>query len=161
MLLQNVFAPGSIKIGLESEDKDELFEELVDMLAKEGGRSFPRSAVLAAVKDREDKMSTGIKRGIALPHGKAEGLAGLSGALGISRRGIEYASLDGEPVYLVFMLVSAPKESELHLAALKRLAILLDDPEFYTDLLKADTPDRANAIIRNYETRLIDLHPGR
>jgi PTS system nitrogen regulatory IIA component len=161
MLLQNVFAHGSIKIGLESEDKDELFEELVDMLAKEGGRSFPRSAVLAAVKDREDKMSTGIKRGIALPHGKAEGLPGLMGALGISKRGIEYASLDGEPVYLVFMLVSNPKDSELHLAALKRLAVLLDDPEFYTDLIKADSPDRANAIIRNYETRLIDLHPGR
>jgi len=161
MLLQNVFAPGCIKIGLESEDKDELFEELVDMLAKEGGSDFPRSAVLAAVRDREDKMSTGIKRGIALPHGKADGLVGLMGALGISKRGIEYASLDGEPVYLVFMLVSPPQESELHLAALKRLAVLLDDPEFYTDLLKADSPERANAIIRNYETRLMDLHPGR
>jgi PTS system fructose-specific IIC component/PTS system nitrogen regulatory IIA component len=161
MFLQKVFSPVSIKIGLESEDKDELFEELVDMLAKEGGRNFPRSAVLAAVRDREDKMSTGIKRGIALPHGKAEGLTGLIGALGISKRGIEYASLDGEPVYLVFMLVSSPKDSELHLAALKRLAVLLDDPEFYTDLIQADSPDRANAIIRNYETRLIDLHPGR
>jgi PTS system fructose-specific IIC component/PTS system nitrogen regulatory IIA component len=161
MLLQNVFAPGCIKIGLESEDKDELFEELVDMLAKEGGSDFPRSVVLTAVRDREDKMSTGIKRGIALPHGKADGLVGLMGALGISKRGIEYASLDGEPVYLVFMLVSPPQESELHLAALKRLAVLLDDPEFYTDLLKADSPERANAIIRNYETRLMDLHPGR
>ena len=100
MLLQQVFAPGSIKIGLESEDKDELFEELVDMLAKEGGRDFPRASVLAAVREREDKMSTGIKKGIALPHGKAEGLIGICGALGISRRGIEYASLDGEPVYL-------------------------------------------------------------
>jgi nitrogen PTS system EIIA component len=161
MLLQNVFAPLSIKIGLESEEKDELFEELVDMLAKEKGRSFPRSAVLAAVRDREGKMSTGIKRGIALPHGKAEGIEGLCGALGISKRGIDYASLDGEPVYLVFMLISSPKEAELHLAALKRLAVLLDDPEFYGDLLRSDSPERANAIIRNYETRLIDLNPGR
>jgi PTS system fructose-specific IIC component/PTS system nitrogen regulatory IIA component len=161
MLLQRVFAPGSIKIGLESEDKDELFEELVDMLAKEEGREFPRSSVLAAVKEREDKMSTGIKKGIALPHGKAEGISGLSGALGVSKRGIEYSSLDGEPVYLVFMLISSPKDSELHLAALKRLAVLLDDPEFYTDLLQAESPERANSIIRNYETRLIDLNPGR
>jgi nitrogen PTS system EIIA component len=160
MLLQKVFAHSSIKIGLESEDKDELFEELVDMLAKEGGRDFPRAAVLSAVRDREAKMSTGIKRGIALPHGKAEGLPGLMGAFGISKRGIEYASLDGEPVYLVFMLVSGPKDSELHLAALKRLAILLDDPEFYTDLIKSEAPERAFAIIRNYETRLIDLRPG-
>ena len=161
MLLQNIFAPGSIKIGLESEDKDELFEELVDMLAKEGGRNFPRSAVLAAVKDREGKMSTGIKRGIALPHGKAEGISGLYGALGVSKHGIDYVSLDGEPVYLVFMLVSSPKDSELDLAALKRLAVLLDDPEFYGDLLRSDSPARANAILKNYETRLIDLSPGR
>jgi PTS system fructose-specific IIC component/PTS system nitrogen regulatory IIA component len=106
-------------------------------------------------------MSTGIKRGVAIPHGKAEGLPGLAGALGISRRGIEYASLDGEPVYLVFMLVSDPKDSDLHLAALKRLAILLDDPEFYTELINAETPERAAAILRNYETRLIELRPGR
>jgi len=161
MLLQRVFAPSRIKIGLESEDKDELFEELVDVLAREGGREFPRASVLAAVRDREDKMSTGIKKGIALPHGKAEGLTGLSGALGISNRGIEYSSLDGEPVYLVFMIVSSPKDSELHLAALKRLAVLLDDPEFYTELLRADSAERANSIIRNYETRLVDLAPGR
>jgi nitrogen PTS system EIIA component len=161
MLLQRVFAPGRMKIGLESQDKDELFEELVDLLAKDGGRDYPRVSVLTAVREREDKMSTGIKKGIALPHGKAEGLSGLSGALGISRRGIEYASLDGEPVYLVFMLVSSPRDSELHLAALKRLAILLDEPEFYTDLLRADTPERASSIIRNYESRLVDLNLGR
>jgi PTS system fructose-specific IIC component/PTS system nitrogen regulatory IIA component len=159
MLLQRVFAPGRIKIGLESEDKDELFDELVDLLSKEGGREFPRAAVLAAVREREDKMSTGIKKGIALPHGKAEGLSGLSGALGISRKGIEYSSLDGEPVYLVFMLISAPKDSELHLAALKRLAILLDEPEFYTELLLSDSPERASSIIRNFESRLIALNP--
>ena len=161
MLLQQVFAPGRIKIGLESEDKDELFEELVDMLASDGGETFPRAAVLAAVREREDKMSTGIKKGIALPHGKAEGLPELTGAIGISARGIDYGSLDGEPVYLVFMIVSSPSDSESHLTALKRLAILLDDPEFYTDLLRADSPARANSIIRNYETRLIDLNPGR
>jgi nitrogen PTS system EIIA component len=161
MLLHNVFAPGCVKIGLESEDKDEVFEELVDVLARQGGREYPRQAVLAAVRDREDKMSTGIKKGIALPHGKAEGVSGISGAIGISRRGIDYASLDGEPVYLVFLLVSSPKDSELHLAALRRLAVLLDDPEFYTDLLRADSPERASAIVRNYETRLIDLKPGK
>jgi len=161
MLLQNVFAPDCVKIGLESEDKDEVFEELVEVLARQGGEGFPRAAVLQAVKDREEKMSTGIKRGIALPHGKAAGLEGIRGVLGISKRGIDYAALDGEPVFLVFLLVSSQADSELHLAALKRLAILLDDPEFYADLLKADSPVRANAIIRNYETRLVDLKAGR
>ncbi len=161
MLLSQVFSPSRIKIGLESEDKAELFEELVDVLAREGGREFPRESVLEAVREREDKMSTGITRGIALPHGKAEGIQGISGVLGVSKRGIEYAALDGQPVYLVFLLVSSIKESELHLAALKRLAVILDDPEFYTELLKADSSARANAIIKNFEARFVDLSPGR
>lgn len=155
MLLQQVFTPGRIKIGLESEEKDELFEELVDLVASHDKRAFPRIAVLAAVRDREGKMSTGIKKGIALPHGKAEGVEGLVGAIGVSRRGIDYAALDGEPVYLVFLLVSSPNESELHLRALKRLARLLDDAEFYTELVACETSEQAFGVIKNYEDLLI------
>jgi PTS system nitrogen regulatory IIA component len=161
MLLKEIFAASRIKIGVESEDKDELFEELVDVLARDGGRAFPRTAVLAAVRDRERKMSTGIKKGIALPHGKVEGLSGIAGAMGLSRRGIEYESLDGQPVYIVFMLVSSPKESELHLAALKHLATLLDDPEFYTELVRAESSERANALISTFEERLSNGKAGR
>jgi mannitol/fructose-specific phosphotransferase system IIA component (Ntr-type) len=151
MLLQQVFTPSRIKVGLESEDKDELFEELVDVLARDAGKDLPRAAVLAAVRDREEKMSTGIKKGIAVPHGKAEGVSGLIGAIGISRSGIDYAALDGEPVYIVFLLVSPPEASVLHLGALKRLAKLLDDPEFYTELIRAKNADQAFAVIRNHE----------
>lgn len=154
MLLQQIFLPTRIKIGVESEEKDELFEELVELVARNDGKDFPRGAVLAAVREREEKMSTGIKKGIALPHGKAEGVQGIVGALGVSRRGIDYDALDGEPVYLIFLLVSSFKESELHLRALKRLARLLDDPAFYTELVGADTPERAFAILKNYEDLL-------
>jgi len=154
MLLQQVFTPGRIKVGLESEEKDELFEELVDLVARQDNRSFPRAAVLAAIHDREGKMSTGIKKGIALPHGKAEGVDSLIGAIGISRKGIDYSSLDGEPVYLVFLLVSAPGEAELHLRALKRLARLLDNPEFYTELMQAESPEQAFQTIKSFEDLL-------
>lgn len=99
-------------------------------------------------------MSTGIKKGIALPHGKAEGLTSLSGVLGISKRGIDYDALDGQPVFIVFMLISSPKDSELHLSALKRLAQLLDDPGFYTELVGAQTPESAFDILKRFEDRL-------
>jgi PTS system fructose-specific IIC component/PTS system nitrogen regulatory IIA component len=154
MLLQQVFTPGRIKIGLESEEKDELFEELVDLVARQDSRGFPRASVLSAIHEREDKMSTGIKKGIALPHGKAEGVDSLIGALGISKKGIDYDSLDGEPVYLVFLLVSSPTEAELHLRALKRLARLLDDPEFYTELMAAESPEKAFQILKSFEDLL-------
>ncbi|MDA8425393.1 MAG: PTS sugar transporter subunit IIA [Treponema sp.] len=151
MLLQQVFLPDRIKVGLESVDKDELFEELIDVLARADGRNFPRAAVLGAIRKREEKLSTGVKRGIALPHGMVEGLDGLTGALGISSRGIEYESLDGEPVYIVFLLLTSPQDSELHLSALKSLARLLDDPEFYTELVEAKSEDQAFEIIKQFE----------
>ena len=154
MLLQQVFTPASIKIGLQSIEKDELIEELVDVLARNGGREFPRDAALAAIRERENKMSTGIKKGIALPHGKVEGIDGLLGVIGISRHGIDYDSLDGQPVYLVFMLLSSPKDSELHLGALKRLARLLDDPGFYTELVGSEAPERAFGILKSFEDHL-------
>lgn len=154
MLLQQIFSVPKIKIGLQSEEKDELFEELVDVLARSEGRAFPRQRVLEAIRAREAMMSTGIKKGIALPHGKAEGLTSLSGVLGISKRGIDYDALDGQPVFIVFMLISSPKDSELHLSALKRLAQLLDDPGFYTELVGAQTPESAFDILKRFEDRL-------
>jgi len=151
MLLQQIFTPGHIKVGLKSEDKDALFEELVDVLAAAEGRDFPRADALRALREREDKMSTGIRKGVALPHGKAESLGGLRGVLGIAHRGIEYASLDGEPVHVVFMLLSSPNDSELHLGALKGLARLLDNPEFYSELLAARNEDQAFDTIKSFE----------
>jgi len=154
MLLQQIFTPARIKTALESEDKEELFEELVDLLTRDGGKFFPRGAALEAIRNREAKMSTGIKKGIALPHGKAVGIRDLVGAIGISRRGIDYDSLDGESVYIVFMLLSSPEDSELHLGALKRLALLLDDPEFYTEIMGAESRERVFGVIKCFEDRL-------
>ncbi len=151
MLLQQIFSSARIKVDLESEDKEEVFEELVDLLARDGGKSYPRAEVLSAIREREAKMSTGIKKGIAIPHGKVAKLPGISGALGISKKGIDYSSLDGEPVHLVFMIVSSTRESELHLQALKSLARLLDDSEFYVGLARAATPEQVFAIIKNFE----------
>jgi PTS system fructose-specific IIC component/PTS system nitrogen regulatory IIA component len=158
MLLQQIFSPARIKTDLESEDKDEVFEELVDVLARDGGKNYPRAEVLAALRGREAKMSTGIKKGIAIPHGKAAGVPGISGALGISRKGIDYDSLDGEPVHIVFMIVSSTKESEFHLQALKGLARLLDDSEFYLSLARASTSSEVFSIIKNFED-LVSLQP--
>jgi mannitol/fructose-specific phosphotransferase system IIA component (Ntr-type) len=154
MLLQQIFTSARIKTELESVDKEELFEELVDLLARDGGRFFPRAAALEAIRTREAKMSTGIKKGIALPHGKVVGIRDMVGAIGISRSGIDYDSLDGEPVYMVFMLLSSPEDSELHLGGLKRLAFLLDDPAFYTEIMDAINPERVFGVLKCFEDRL-------
>ena len=76
MILQKVFATSAIKVNLESESKEELFEELVDHLSKNfpADARFPRVEIIAALEAREAKMSTGIAKGIALPHATVEGL---------------------------------------------------------------------------------------
>lgn len=151
MLLQNVFTLGCTAVNLESDDKDEVFEELVDLWAHSRSKPIDRKSVLAAIWDREAKMSTGIKRGIAIPHGKADCIESISGVLGISRKGVDYDALDGEPVHLFFLLLSASKDSEQHLRILKKLARLLDEPAFIEELGKAETADVAHRTLKKYE----------
>jgi PTS system fructose-specific IIC component/PTS system nitrogen regulatory IIA component len=150
MFLYEVFPPDLIKIGLEAEDKDEVFEELVDHFCQVK-RSNAREEILGALREREAKMSTGIHKGIAIPHGKTNAIETLQGVLGVSKKGIDYDALDGQPVYLLFMLMAPQKDSEKHLRLLKRLAGLLDNPQFYTDLVAQNDAQGANGVIRKYE----------
>jgi len=150
MLLSEVFPPRFIKIGLEARDKDEVFEELVDQFCQIQG-SGAREDILKALWDREGKMSTGIHKGIAIPHGKTDLLDRVYGVLGVSKKGVDYDALDGQPVYLLFMLLAPQKDSEKHLRLLKRLAQLLDDPQFQSELMAQASPEAANAVIKKYE----------
>jgi len=153
MILQKAFQPSTIKTDLESENKDELFEELVDLLAKSypPHQAFPRQEILEALYRREAKMSTGICKGIALPHATVMGLDSLKGAIGISKKGIDYDALDGHPVYLVFLLLSPPDDADPHLHALQRLAALIEDKAVVQKLSSANTPEAAFSIIKDFE----------
>ena len=154
MFLYEVFPPNLIKIDLEAEDKDEVFEEMVDLFCQ-GEKSSFREEILDAINEREAKMSTGIHKGIAVPHGKINSVDSIHGILGISRKGIDYDALDDQPVYILFMLLAPQKDSEMHLRLLKRLAGLLDNPQFYADLLAQKNSQGANEIIRKYENIFI------
>ena len=150
MFLYDIFPPELIKIGLESEDKDEAFEEMADFFCQ-AMKTSNRNEILEALWERESKMSTGIQKGIAIPHGKVESLQNVHGVLGISKKGIEYEALDDQPVYLLFMVLAPKTDSELHLRLLKRLSELLDNPQFYTELLAQNDPLNVSRIIKKYE----------
>ena len=154
MFLYELFPPELIKIGLEAEDKDEVFEEMVDLFCQVKKTNI-RDDILAAIHERESKMSTGIQKGIAVPHGKTNSLENIYGVLGISRKGVDYDALDGQPVYILFMLLAPQTDSEKHLRLLKRMAALLDNPQFYAELLAQNDPKSAQAIIRKYEDMFI------
>jgi PTS system fructose-specific IIC component/PTS system nitrogen regulatory IIA component len=156
MFLYDVFSPEFIKVGLEAEDKEEAFEELVNHFCQ-SAKSDAREEILNAVRERESKMSTGIQKGIAIPHGKTNAVDRVFGVLGISRKGIDYDALDGQPVYLVFMMLAPQSDTEKHLRLLKRVAELLDNPSFYTDLVAQNDAQGAYGVIKKYEDILIAL----
>jgi PTS system fructose-specific IIC component/PTS system nitrogen regulatory IIA component len=153
MLLNEVFLPDLIKVDLEADDKDEVFEELVDIFCSRRNLN-KRSEILESLYEREKLMSTGIQKGIAIPHGKIDSLDDLYGMIGISRKGVEYEALDGESVHLLFMIL-VPKNSEKHLRVLQRLAELLSNPQFYKDLIIQRDAVGVNTILKRYEDDII------
>ena len=138
MRLRDLLDDQSINIGLESVDKEECFEEMVDILVR-AGRVSDRAATLRAIQDREEQGTTGIGTGIAVPHAKHGSIPSLIAAMGISREGIEFDSIDGEPVHLVVLLLANINEPGPHLQALVEIARLVRIPGFYRKAVEAST----------------------
>lgn len=151
MLLQDIFPASQIKTDLEAEDKDEVFEELVDLLVSTHKICLSREEILGAIREREGKMSTGIKNGIALPHGRTTAVDQVCGVMGMSRRGIDYEALDGEPVHLVVLIVSSPEDTERHLMTLRKIALLLENRKFFLEMMQAEDPEKAFQVLSHYE----------
>jgi PTS system fructose-specific IIC component len=139
MRLRDLLDDQSVKIGLESVDKEECFEEMVDILVQ-AGRVADRAATLRAIQTREEQGTTGIGTGIAVPHAKHGSIPSLMAALGVSREGIEFDSIDGEPVHLVVLLLANINEPGPHLQALVEIARLVRIPGFYRKAVEASTP---------------------
>jgi len=136
---------GRVAADMEAVDKEGALRELADLLGEEAG--VGRGAVLKAWVDRERLASTGIGDGVAIPHGKLRAANGLVAAMGRSRRGVEFGSMDGHPVYLFFALVAPENSAGLHLKALARISRLLKDSEFRDRLQKAESAEEMYRII--------------
>ena len=150
MNLSEALSPSVIKVGLESEDKDELFEEMVQLFV-DSGLIDDREAALTALREREAKMSTGVAKWLGLPHGKLEEASGLMIALGVSEKGIEYDSLDGELVYVVLMVFAEVGNPGPHIEALAEISRLVTVPGFTAALREVSSPEDALRIIREQE----------
>lgn len=150
MLVSELFKPENIKIDLESSDKEELFEEMVNFLADVENLNI-REEILKRIWERERKMTTGIAPNIAIPHTHIPNINRTIGVMGISRRGIDYDSLDGKPIHLVMLLIGDDKEPENHLKILKNIALLLNNPDFYPSIMKCKTEKEISETIVEFE----------
>jgi PTS system nitrogen regulatory IIA component len=148
MTLLDILTPASTVVGLESNTKEEIIGELVDLL-QVGDSITDRQKVLQAVLDREQIMSTGIGDGIAIPHGKSDSVVRLTAALGTHKRGVDFEALDGEPAHVFFLLVSPANVSGPHIKALARISRLLKNDELKKRLVEATS---AEGILTAIET---------
>ena len=155
MLLASVFNPDVIKVPLESIEKAEVFEELVDVYVRYDS-SADRNTILRALLAREAQGTTGIKKGIALPHARIVGLRRPVGIVGVSQKGIHYDSMDGNLVYLVFMLLSNPEKCDEHLRVLTSMNSLINDAKFLNDMLEQTTGDAVYNLISKYEVAMLE-----
>jgi mannitol/fructose-specific phosphotransferase system IIA component (Ntr-type) len=112
----------------------------VDALPLGDGGPTAREEVLKAVFEREKVMSTGIGRGVALPHGKCEAVPGLLAAVGITKNPVPYEAIDGKPCRIFVLLVANPRTTHPHIQALATLSKILNDPARKAALETARSP---------------------
>lgn len=136
----------AIATNLESRVKKEAITELVELLAK-AKKVKDVQEVIKILLEREELGSTGIGQGVAIPHGKTEQVSEIVAAFGISKKGIEFDALDGEPVYLVFLLLAPGEAAGTHLKALAKISRLLKDKFFRQALREATNPEEVIKII--------------
>jgi mannitol/fructose-specific phosphotransferase system IIA component (Ntr-type) len=149
--ISEIFKSDRIALGIKATDKYEVFEVLADLFAGSCGLGN-RDEILKLIRERENKMSTGIGNGIAVPHARLSGIHSICGALGVSNQGIEYDALDDEPVYIVFLFISGIESSDEHLELMKNLMKLASNPSFIGELKASKNPEAAHRIIMKYET---------
>ncbi len=140
----------AIEAKLESKSKDEVLEELTDLLEK-AGKLTDRKEFLRVIREREELGSTGIGYNIAIPHARSTGIKDLTGAFGISKEGIDFDALDKEPVYLFFMLAAPKNASGDYLKALATISRLLRNRKSREALMKASAVQEIVKIIEKQE----------
>jgi len=155
MDLHAVFPKKHIIVDLKARRKLDTLHEIVARLAETGAvKKSDIEDVERAIMRREELGSTGIGKGVAVPHAKHPGVEGVIGVFARSAKGIDFDSLDGQPVNLVFMLISSPDAVEPHLAALRKVTLLLRDDDICMFLKRAATEKELVDLLVEADGRL-------
>lgn len=150
MRITDFLVADAINVDLKSTTKKDVIAELLAPLAKAGKIADPRKMV-DVLMEREELGSTGIGGRIAIPHGKAAQVKELAASFGVSKAGVAFEALDGEPVNLFIALVAPEGSAGLHLKALARISSLLKDKGFKKALLEAAGKDDVLRLIESEE----------
>ena len=149
MRIVDLLSKNSIKLNASPKSKSEAIDMLIDLQVK-GGNIADKGAYKKGILAREEKGSTAVGEGIAIPHAKSEAVKAPSLAAMTVPDGVDYEALDDEPSNLLFM-IAAPNDGDVHLEVLSRLMTILMDEDFRDDLLKAKDADEFLKVIDDME----------
>ena len=135
MKILDFVRPELVVADVRGQDKRAVLEELAAHLSSHTP-GVEQPALLRVLLERERLASTAIGEGVAIPHGKLP-LPRLVGCVGLSRRGVDFDSMDGRPTHIFFVLVAPENSTGIHLKALARISRLFKDPEFRNRLMQA------------------------
>jgi mannitol/fructose-specific phosphotransferase system IIA component (Ntr-type) len=148
MKLADIIVSDAIVPELEGKTRDEAIRELVRALAEAG--ALPKKSVeevTEAVLGREEQATTGIGKGVALPHAKLKSIKKPVGTIGRSSEGIDFAALDSKPVYSVVLLLSSPDNPDEHLQAMETIFKHVQRDIFRKFLRQSETADAIVELI--------------
>jgi mannitol/fructose-specific phosphotransferase system IIA component (Ntr-type) len=137
-----------VKVGLEAKDKWEAITQLIDlMIEAKQVKNEHRGKLIDVVFDRERSMSTGMERGIAIPHANSPLIDDVVGAIGISKSGIPFESLDNELSDLIVLLIIPKDKFQKHVRTLAGIARLFNHDQMTSALRNAETAEEVMQII--------------
>lgn len=150
MKIIDLLDPNSINLNLSSKIKEDVINELVDLVDKSGNLN-DKNIYKQEILKRENQGTTGIGEGIAIPHAKTSAVKNACLASGVSKSGVDYDSLDGSPAHLFFMIAAPNGANNLHLDVLSRLSTILMDESFRMSLINAKSSEEFLSLIDNKE----------
>ncbi len=134
---------------LQQRHKQEALDEMVDLLGRDD-RVHDVEALRRSVHERESIMSTGVGFGIAVPHAKADFVDDLVLAIGVSTEGIDFASLDDQPVHIIVMIAANSDQQDKYIRTLARVMLLLKNPQIRMQIASAHSPDDVLDILQGF-----------
>ena len=145
-MITNLLTLECINLNLKGQTKQEIIDEMVEILYQ-GGKLNDKEEYKKAILAREAQSSTGLEEGIAIPHAKTSAVKIPSIAFGLSKNGVDYESLDGEPSKLFFMIAAPANASDTHIEILSKLTTMLLDDEIREKLLEVKTKQEVIDIL--------------
>lgn len=155
MKILDVLHKETILVDLKSVDKKGVLDEMGIPVARVAGVNH--EDLMRVLMERERLGSTGIGGGIGIPHGKMKDLESMVIGFGLSRKGVDFESMDGQPTHIFFLLITPENSTGLHLKLLSRISRILKNDSFKEKLLNATDKDEIFDIIQEEEEELSNV----